>query len=1010
MGKPIDLKTVTNWKRLALWPHQVAAVEMVLRYRASRSTASALVRMPPGSGKTGIMAVLAQALEDSRDVLIVAPWAQLTDQIAKEVGGGFWTKLGAQPRKELKATVTFRPSTLPGLLKVHSKKPAVYVCTNQTLERLLATDPGTYRNLAERLGLVLVDEGHREPAPEWAKAVRGLGRPTVLFTATPYRNDSRLFNVDDSFVYRLPHAVALAGHFIRQVAFQETEFGEAPKAFVDKLLAFYQHRFLRSKPAGSSAVRVIVRCDTQVDVREVAAELRARKQRVVAVHENFESSDEDQTYRRVPDPRENDAVFWVHQFKLIEGVDDPDFGLLAIYQPLSNARALVQQVGRIIRNPSRSSGTTAYVFAHPRQKQARMWRAYLDYEDRLVTGTKELGSIGMARELLMVQNRYSYLDGNFREPFNPAASDFYEHIRFPLTTSVYKGAEGFQRLALTKAIHEMLTENDSLLEGEARPDRSTEIIVYARCSVSPLLSDQTFMELSLAFTIVTESGGYLFYFDSDGQTPPYLTDNAERVETDELERLMAGDEPRVSQLSLINTDLGMYAVRRRGLAAASIEQLAPGLGDPGHFCSTAAGVVEGRGGGRVHRYIGFTRSRISESSRNPVDYQEYRSWIDDVADQLQNSKAKVTPLFERYAANVRVPKSATPAHILLDPDGLGDFDLVDGTWRSPADGLVLDDLCSDVSNGAFECVVNGQRCAARVTYDAERGRFEIESPEMELFAPPPGPTSRQHLVAQLNQKQAFRIITDGGLVYAHGRFYKSRFNLWGRGRSSRIDLVDILVSLPALTHITSEKGAAVQPAGAGWLAGSLFEFIDRRGAAGFLASQGFDPDILICDDIGPELADFIAVRLDPPRIALIHAKHGDGGTISAKAFHVICSQAVKNLGVLTPQWEGPSNDVTRWNGAWNGGPIGRVARRIRVNRPNKGATELWQQIQQLIRQPSTTREVWIVMGDGMSRSAFELEGKRNKPRASFINLIYLLQSTWSAASSVGAQLKVFSRP
>ena len=44
-----------------------------------------------------------------------------------------------------------------------------------------------------------------------------------------------------------------------------------------------------------------------------------------------------------------DAQFWIHQFKLMEGIDDPSFVAVAIHDLMGNARQLVQQIGRITR-------------------------------------------------------------------------------------------------------------------------------------------------------------------------------------------------------------------------------------------------------------------------------------------------------------------------------------------------------------------------------------------------------------------------------------------------------------------------------------------------------------------------------------------------------------------------------------------------------------------------------------------------------------------------------------
>jgi superfamily II DNA or RNA helicase len=74
--------------RKGLWPHQVGAVEMVERFLGERAGAqgpSALVRMPTGTGKSGVIAVVAQELVSAGDVLLLTPWDVLVRQLAADV-------------------------------------------------------------------------------------------------------------------------------------------------------------------------------------------------------------------------------------------------------------------------------------------------------------------------------------------------------------------------------------------------------------------------------------------------------------------------------------------------------------------------------------------------------------------------------------------------------------------------------------------------------------------------------------------------------------------------------------------------------------------------------------------------------------------------------------------------------------------------------------------------------------------------------------------------------------
>jgi hypothetical protein len=105
--------------------------------------------------------------------------------------------------------------------------------------------------------------------------------------------------------------------------------------------------------------------------------------------------------------------------------------------------------------------------------------------------------------------------------------------------------------------------------------------------------------------------------------------------------------------------------------------------------------------------------------------------------------------------------------------------------------------------------------------------------------------------------------------------------------------------------LATEKGAIGTPTGAGWANGSLFDIIDRRGQGTQLADAFVGVDLLICDDMGTETADFIAIDQGSRRVAAIHAKASPTAKpLSASALHEVSAQAVKNLGYFQPYFVG----------------------------------------------------------------------------------------------------------
>lgn len=122
-----------------------------------------------------------------------------------------------------------------------------------------------------------------------------------------------------------------------------------------------------------------MRCESFADVVEVTKALRSGGKSVVAIHERL-TADAAGFWNHVPPPsRQVDAEYWVHQWKLLEGVDDVRFSLLAIFGEFRNGRSLIQQVGRIIRNPKRLDRLTARVLYEPDHhspSQEALWEAY----------------------------------------------------------------------------------------------------------------------------------------------------------------------------------------------------------------------------------------------------------------------------------------------------------------------------------------------------------------------------------------------------------------------------------------------------------------------------------------------------------------------------------------------------------------------------------------------------------------------------------------------------------
>jgi hypothetical protein len=169
----------------------------------------------------------------------------------------------------------------------------------------------------------------------------------------------------------------------------------------------------------------------------------------------------------------------------------------------------------------------------------------------------------------------------------------------------------------------------------------------------------------------------------------------------------------------------------------------------------------------------------------------------------------------------------------------------------------------------------------------------------------------------------------------------------------------------------------------------------------------FDFEYLLCDDLQTEIGDFIGLDTKSKRIVFIHAK-AKKSKISATNFTEVCGQATKNLDYLTPYYQRtPKQNIDKWKQPWAVSPIGTIANRVVTQ--NATIKQFWDKYVELISDPSTKREVWLIVGNMFDHNEFKKElNKRDvsKIKSEVIQLIYLLRSTWNSVSQVGAQLRI----
>jgi superfamily II DNA or RNA helicase len=984
------------------WPNQKKALEVVGNYLDAQPDQQAMVRMPTGTGKTVVIATLAQLLADYQQVLVVAPWENLVGQLEREISVRLWTKLGESASFAARATKVFTPASLDATLK-KVQSAGVLVCTNQTLQALRKNNVA-FQRLRKWTTLALVDEGHREPAPRWADAVRDIERPTVLFTATPYRNDLRLFDVNRDYFYSYTFVEALKHRIVREVQFIDggwsRDGASATDDFVTKLL---KARDIAEREAGLSRkqMRVIVRCSEATEIKAVATKLQARGESVLGIHERFKATDGAIFRREVPDTETESARFWVHQNKLIEGLDDPAFRLVALFGRFTNARNLVQQIGRVIRNSTRAAGQKAFVLAHQEDRQKDLWNRFIDYEEnvraRTADGHQELSAFDDFIASRANPPRF-YLLGDFRRHLRAEdISDPRQIVQMRKSVLVRTPKPGFAwRNLITSIRRELLTE-DAFAFGVPFQDESTYLQLFQAFEQTDIVSE-AYLDARLGYIFAKRLDSHLFFYDSEGRTPEYLRNATAAAQPDVLQRLLPDEKTTINEISLINGDFGNHGLRRRTISMDSLEVVPPSLSDYVHVCSTATGRVKIVASGKDEtrrRYLSFTRGRFSERTAPLLRYGEFVTWLDAVGKNLSDGSAVGDDALMRFAKPHKYEPTEEPRHILFDIAA----EALDATSLNGESPAVNADELWLIEKGRFRGEIDDKPFEARIVFNPENERFEIESEQLDnVFIRDPHKVFTRYL----NESQTFRVLVGASTVYTQGRFFKPNLLPW-RGGGNRLNIQNIVVGCAGLEGITSEKGNMT-----GWPKDSVFGAICNKSQV--FASAEWTPQILVCNDVGnPEIADFFGLCEATRRIVMIHGKKAkEGSQMSASAFHEVCSQAVRYLGFFNPTDNDTKLTARSIGGNWCPG-AGKYRRRRRVIWATGEPTpaEISQKFTAAIQDPTFGREVWLVMGNGLSRKLFEQAVAKNTPKPNEREVSFLFQSTWCSVASVGASLRVF---
>lgn len=322
----------------------------------------ALLALPTGAGKTGLMMLLAFGLRAQR-VLVVTPAVELRRQTFDR----FSTLADLAQAGAVPAGLT-RPKAHQQIGRITSQvgweklRPFdVVVATPHTISQ--GMDESIAAAPVDLFDLVLVDEAHHARALSWTRLLERFHRSRiVLLTATPFRLDGR--RLPGRLVYYYPVGKALDAGIYREIVYHPVT---AAKNATDDALCEKACELLEHERKTAPDIRLLVRTASVAQAPSLVALYGSRGLRVREVHYRKSGSANDQTVRDLRAGR-LDGVVCVGM--LGEGLDIPELKIAALHSPPKSFPFTLQLIGRVSRM-TRGQAGPAHVVANPEQVGAK---------------------------------------------------------------------------------------------------------------------------------------------------------------------------------------------------------------------------------------------------------------------------------------------------------------------------------------------------------------------------------------------------------------------------------------------------------------------------------------------------------------------------------------------------------------------------------------------------------------------------------------------------------------
>ena len=357
---------------------------------------AAILQLPVGCGKSGLIALLPLGLAHGR-VLVISPNITIRDSLYSDLNitdrrSCFWRKRSVLSPETMLAGP--HVAVLDGKdANIHDCNKSHIVLTN--IQQLASSADRWLPNFEDFFfDLILVDEGHHSAAKSWEKVFdRFPNAKVVNLTATPYRADDK--EITGKLVYRYSFKRAMVKGYIKRlqavyVAPSELTFtyeGDTKTHTLNEVLQLKEEEWfsrgvalspacnedivtasldrleqLRQTGTRHQVVAVAMQIDHARAIRSLYAE---RGYEAETIHSKMAAEDRAEVLRKL----KAGLIDVIVQVQMLgEGFDHPQLSVAAIFRPFRSLGPYLQFVGRamrvVVQNDPRHPDNYGYIVTH----------------------------------------------------------------------------------------------------------------------------------------------------------------------------------------------------------------------------------------------------------------------------------------------------------------------------------------------------------------------------------------------------------------------------------------------------------------------------------------------------------------------------------------------------------------------------------------------------------------------------------------------------------------------